>query len=231
MRIKLFEQFLSKEQRKQYYRDLAASRPKEERIINFDDLINFDIPDEIKEEMKNWEVIYKSPLSDSFYSSTDIGFSHKPDGSFRVSDHWNFKTKHSDKIHCKTYDSVKNTSHISLAVWNEEDKMYKIILSLPSKKTLSRTKNIKDVKEFWKDKENIKRQKEFKERIKNKEIIAEIEINGRTIKGIVSKYTGSELKLEDDKGNRIFGENYLKRGREKVRLFDTNGNRIFNPFM
>ena len=29
----------------------------------------------------------------------------------------------------------------------------------------------------------IKRQKEFKERIKNKEIIAKIEIYGRTIKG------------------------------------------------
>ena len=43
--------------------------------------------------MENWNSSWsKSPYSNSFYDSKNISWSHKPEGSLRVSDHWNFNT-------------------------------------------------------------------------------------------------------------------------------------------
>lgn len=46
----------------------------------------------------------KSPYSMSFYSSKDISWGHKPEGSLRVSDHWNFGY---DGEHCPTAEPVE----------------------------------------------------------------------------------------------------------------------------
>lgn len=51
------------------------------------------------EEISSWDVINKSPYSDSFYNDKEIGWDYKPMGSLRVSDHWNFGD---DREHCKT---------------------------------------------------------------------------------------------------------------------------------
>ena len=46
----------------------------------------------------------KSPYSLSFYSSKNIGWGYKPEGSLRVSDHWNFGV---DGEHCPTAEPVE----------------------------------------------------------------------------------------------------------------------------
>lgn len=48
----------------------------------------------------NWS---KSPYSKSFYNSRDIDWGYKPEGSIRLSDHWNFEDSWGD-LHCQTTD-------------------------------------------------------------------------------------------------------------------------------
>ena len=54
--------------------------------------------------MKNWTDKWsQSPYGDSYYSSKNISWGHKPEGSLRVSDHWNFEDEYGYK-HCETTD-------------------------------------------------------------------------------------------------------------------------------
>lgn len=50
---------------------------------------------------QEWSI---SPYSESFYSSKDIDWGYKPEGSLRVSDHWNFGE---DGEHCQTSEPVE----------------------------------------------------------------------------------------------------------------------------
>ena len=49
---------------------------------------------------ENWS---QSPYGESFYSSKDSDWGYKPEGSLRVSDHWNFGQ---DGDHCPTAEPV-----------------------------------------------------------------------------------------------------------------------------
>ena len=54
--------------------------------------------------MQNWTDKWsQSPYSQSYYSSKNISWGHKPEGSLRVSDHWNFEDEYGYK-HCETTD-------------------------------------------------------------------------------------------------------------------------------
>ncbi len=56
----------------------------------------------ILEIVKDWKVISKSPYSMSLYNSSDIGWGYKPEGSYRISNHWSFTSQ--GEIHCKLED-------------------------------------------------------------------------------------------------------------------------------
>lgn len=74
---------------------------------------------------------HKSPYGDSFYLTKrgeEIGWEHKPEGSYRLSDHWGWEQKKFDGeiiVHCPIDGSEeeKNTWH--LCRW--ENGIYKII--------------------------------------------------------------------------------------------------------
>lgn len=79
--------------------------------------------------MKNWSDDWSvSPFSDSFYSSKNIGWGHKPEGSLRVSDHWNFNTRYerengiSNGQHCPTSEPFEGW-----AVCRFENGMYHLV--------------------------------------------------------------------------------------------------------
>lgn len=79
--------------------------------------------------MKNWSDDWSaSPFSDSFYSSKNIGWGHKPEGSLRVSDHWNFNTRDerengiSTGQHCRTSEPLDGW-----AVCRFENGMYHLV--------------------------------------------------------------------------------------------------------
>ena len=55
-------------------------------------------PIEVNEEIKKFKKINKSPYSQTYYDTSDISWEYKPEGSLRISDHWNFES-HGQK-HC-----------------------------------------------------------------------------------------------------------------------------------
>lgn len=57
------------------------------------------IPKEALHEINKFEYINKSPFSDSYYNTNEITWDYKPEGSIRISDHWNFISK--GKLHCQ----------------------------------------------------------------------------------------------------------------------------------
>lgn len=55
-------------------------------------------PKEVLDEINKFEHINKSPYSNSFYNIPGVTWDYKPEGSLRISDHWNFISK--EKKHC-----------------------------------------------------------------------------------------------------------------------------------
>ena len=79
----------------------------------------------------------KSPYGNSFYSTKNKKWDYTPNASYRISDHWNFKSKadynflegeffdHAE-IHCKT-DIKTEDGEWYLGKFSKKDNLYKII--------------------------------------------------------------------------------------------------------
>lgn len=229
--ILLFEKFTEETETPLSKRELKRLKYQKQltnKILSVDDLKDYDIPEEIKNIMATWEVINRSPYSDTFYNSTDITWGHKPDKSYRVSDHWNFFTH--NKWHCETEDKVKNTTHVSLGQYNGRTGLYKILLTLPTNKQSERVSKEEIKLKYLKDPETIFKKKQFKDRILNKEVFIKLNYNDNNYEGIVRKYTGSELKIDNDKGVQVFGENNMETSKtKKLEFFDKEGNKVEDP--
>lgn len=115
---------------------------KKEIYLNHIELDDFLIPEEIKAMMKNWYVITKSPYSESFYSSDQISWSFKPKGSYRVSDHWNFKRRNG-RLHCVTDQEVVDKEDVSIARY--ENGIYRVKGSF--KKPIEPINKLRD--DYW----------------------------------------------------------------------------------
>ena len=72
-------------------------------------------------DVETWAIVNKSPYSLSVYDSYDIGWDHKPEGSLRVADHWNWLND--GEYHCKTADGFTN----GWALGIRKDNMYTIL--------------------------------------------------------------------------------------------------------
>ena len=199
---------------------------KKPETIEFKDLDRFNIPDSIKEMMRTWPVIQKSPYSNSFYSSKDIFWGSKPEGSYRVSDHWNFISNYDTTIkHCATSNHVPNNSHISIGQFHNGK--YDIILSEPTKENTERLLKSKERLKYLMDPETLQMKKKFKTDVLNGEIYCKVIDNGE-FSGRVVKYTGSELKVADDSNKLIYNNNYVE-PYVCVTLYKDN-EEINNPF-
>ena len=205
----------------------------ESKILSTSDLDNYDIPDKIKEMMKDWNIILKSPYSDSFYSSADVTNNYKPDGSYRVSDHWNFTSLRDDrsKKHCRTNVKVPDKTHISIGIWNDQKKLYEIILTEP-KDSHIKWLNRKDSNlRYLQNSETIQKKKNFKEKVINKEVLIKLKYKGKEYEGRVKKWTGHELKIENNLGEIIYNNNYIQPDLiEYIKFTDKDNNDIPNPF-
>lgn len=62
-----------------------------------------EIPSELIDDMLKMDTVNSSPYSASFYNDWDISWGHKPQGSLRVSDHWNFPSQ--GKTHARIKDN------------------------------------------------------------------------------------------------------------------------------
>ena len=68
------------------------------------------LPLKAQEIVKKWRIISMSPYSTSFYNKNGITWGKKPNGSLRLSNHWNFYSQ--GEIHCKlntTNNYLSNT--------------------------------------------------------------------------------------------------------------------------
>lgn len=87
------------------------------------------MPTELANIIKSWEVVSKSPYSDSFYDITNKSWDdNQTEPFYRVADHWNFTTSYDTRIHCKTDKKVPNdNSTWVLAQYQPNKGVYKVI--------------------------------------------------------------------------------------------------------
>lgn len=55
--------------------------------------------DKLQKILKKYHFCQQSPYSESFYTEGEITWGSKPEGSLRLSDHWNFESE--GETHCK----------------------------------------------------------------------------------------------------------------------------------
>jgi len=82
----------------------------------------------------------KSPWSHSYYSK-DKDWGKTLDGTYRMSDHCNFKSN--GKLHANTSKSVSDNTHWSVGVWNGDN--FDILMSYPLNDTEENVKNRYDL--------------------------------------------------------------------------------------
>lgn len=199
-------------------------------IVSIDELEQFDIPQDIIDEMKKWDVIYKSPYSNSFYNTTDIDWSYKPDGSLRVSNHWNFstsKTKLTGRLHCKTNKKVLNMSKYTLGKYRLKNDTYDVLIS---RLTESQQRKI----DYKRGDENIEKCRTFSERITNHEIFASFIFKNEEFSGKVTKLSKTALRIVDENEVVLFNANHSTHKMKDVKnltLFDKNNQVLTNPYI
>lgn len=97
---------------------------------------------------------YKSPWSHSYYSDK-VGWQYKPHLSYRLANHWNFKTRTGDKniIHCETTSDVgEDNINWTIGQYDENIGKYNVIMSFPFIESEENTKKVKSLKEeYFKD--------------------------------------------------------------------------------
>ncbi|WP_073180819.1 hypothetical protein [Cruoricaptor ignavus] len=158
---------------------------------------------QIKELIEGVEIASKSPYSDSFYSATNISWGHKPDGSYRISDHWNFFSR--GEMHCETSNNVEDDCW-SVGVYSAETGKYTILKSFKKdftafrKKVDFREENRKEkltarqekIKEIVRNLEQRRWERNRALRIKNKKIWVSVNVNVWSGSGRNVKFAGTE---------------------------------------
>lgn len=199
-------------------------------IVSIDELNQYDIPQDIINEMKKWDVIYKSPYSNSFYNTTDIDWSYKPDGSLRVSNHWNFstnRTKLTGRLHCKTNKKVVNNLKYTLAKYRLKNDTYDVLIS---RLTESQQRKIN----YNRSNQNIEKCRAFSERITNHEIFASFIFKDEEFSGKVTKLSKTALRIVDENEVVLFNANHSTHKMKDVKnltLLDKFNQPIKNPYI
>ncbi|EKB60777.1 hypothetical protein [Bergeyella zoohelcum] len=178
--------------------------------------------EQIQELIAGIEIASKSPYSNSFYSPGEITWGSKPDGSYRISDHWNFYS-HGD-IHCQTTNEPMEKSW-SVGIYSAETGKYTILKSFPkdytrldalraSRRQSREIKNTYRQDRIYEIYQSIlrKRAKEARERkIKNKRLWVECEVNEWSYSRGRAKFLGTsklvgKLVWESKTGNSFILE-------------------------
>ncbi len=86
---------------------------------------NSGVPSKVADEISKFNVINKSPYSNSFYNTAYIDWGYKAPNSIRISDHWNFTSR--GEQHCRLEGVKEYTEGWKMAQYNEKTKSYKIL--------------------------------------------------------------------------------------------------------
>lgn len=203
--------------------------------VEWEDLPKYGVPEETANRMKTWPIIMKSPLGNSFYSSNNTSFNHKPDGSLRVANHWNFISKRDDKLHCVTDIPITNNKYWAIGKFNSSTKSYNIIFSeidpAWEREQMGLEKKRLMKINYFKNPELIAKKREFKNNIDEGKITCNLQYeDGNSYSGIVSKYNGKELTIKNDDGDIIFNSKSYKEKKISVFNLYLNGKIIDDLF-
>ena len=153
--------------------------------------------------LKNWKFKYhKSPYGNSYYSGHDP----RVPNSYRLSDHWNFRMRHDNKLHCETINNVSNNTHWSIGQYDDTLNKYKIILTFPCINSDDNKESLKKLKEEVR----LKYKSELKNIIDKK----------------IEKYSFIS-SIKDDMIFFVDGEEVdLKRWNQGKIIYEKNGDRV-----
>ena len=133
---KLLEELINevKEIKKQYKEDLKIKKEYNKvinkymgkfikshlKLCNYTLLVSivnaFYNNEEIIKEILSWNVISTSPYSSSYYNAKNITWNSKPEGSLRLSDHWNFESQGTK--HCQLENTDEYTEKLMLCEYH-----------------------------------------------------------------------------------------------------------------
>lgn len=169
-----------------------------------------DFPLDAVKEIITWEHVFKSPISNSFYSKQK-GWGVTHDGTIRISDHWNFSAR--GTVHCKTKQEGFKDGWAK-GIYDKTDDKFDIVeyYDKPNNKeefSEFRKQNLVDLKElFFKSggQQKIEFGREFVEFIKSGSVIyRDSNIEAPLVKWkmnslnpwLVVMVDGEKLKIED----------------------------------
>ncbi|MFN9110286.1 MAG: hypothetical protein ACK5XN_09480 [Bacteroidota bacterium] len=87
-------------------REEDQAKSEKRMLAKYPGLLPITMPASLRMEIMDWNVISRSPYSNSFYDITNKGWSDDPVDFLRVSDHWNFVS--AGKMHAATDVPVAN---------------------------------------------------------------------------------------------------------------------------
>jgi hypothetical protein len=173
-----------------------------------EDVVGMGVPNVLVEMMKEWPIIWKSPYSDSMYNTDEISWTYKPDGTLRVSDHWNFSTR--SKKHCITKTKVPNKTHWAIGKYDRKNGNYDILKVEETERHTQTLTNKAEYKKFMMNPNILAAKKKFKQDVANGDISVKLVTKkGETIEGILQKYTGREIRIKQHNGD-IYTDHHLR---------------------
>jgi hypothetical protein len=205
--------------------------------VSIIELNQYGVPDSIIDKMKCWDIIMKSPLSNSFYSAV-ISLDYKPNGCLRVSSHWNFISKRDGKIHCKTKQTIKNDAKYYIGEFDLKDKKYDIIfeddnlLYLKEMEEKTRIKEIFGKKaKYFKSDEVINKKRIFAKKFKEGKIEVCMKYKHMQVNGILKNYDGRKISIIDNIGQDVYSNVEFNNKKAELIFIDDAGVILEDPFI
>lgn len=110
----------------------------ETRNLSFPDTM----PEEVREIIKGWDYVSKSPYSESYYNCKGKDWENTPDGCVRISDHWNFTTIKRERdfagelmenyvSHANTDKPTNDNLYWTVGKYDKKSETYKVLEEYP----------------------------------------------------------------------------------------------------
>ena len=130
-------------------------------------------PKEVLEEINKFDYINKSPYSSTYYNVPAITWDYKPEGSLRISDHWNFLshgTKHCPLAH--TEEVIQNNWILGKYIDGKYEILKEFGSNVPGYRFIEVNKNELELLEDLYNKEGIVSSKEWYKKHLTRPILA-----------------------------------------------------------
>lgn len=169
-------------------------------------------PKEVLEEIKKFNHINKSPYSLSYYNVPNVTWDYKPEGSLRISDHWNF-ISHGEKncILEGVEEKVENNWMLAKYIDGKYHILKEFGENIPGYRFIEINKNELELLKDLYNLGGIVSAKEWHKRHKEKTyIIKETHIKSR--KKVLRDINPDKLKEFKDKNKKVKKIAYIREG-------------------